>query len=131
MVKQTTGSFSRTRTITVKRELKVLIVINTDLRMTTGKIISQACHATSEVILKTERDTLEAWLRDGQPKIIVKANRLQMINMVNECISRRLPIHFVYDAGRTQVLPGANTVIAIGPESKEVIDEVTGGLKLF
>ncbi|KCZ74169.1 peptidyl-tRNA hydrolase, partial [Anncaliia algerae PRA109] len=92
---------------------------------------SQACHATSEVILKTDKYILQEWLRDGQPKIVVKANRLEMINIINECNSRKLPIHFIYDAGRTEVLPGSNTVIAIGPETKEILDHVTGKLKLL
>lgn len=39
--------------------------------------------------------------------------------------------NIIQDAGHTQVKPGSRTVCAIGPGSAELIDQVTGHLKLF
>ena len=37
----------------------------------------------------------------------------------------------IVDAGRTQVEPGSRTVLAIGPGPKDIVDTLTGGLKLY
>ena len=37
----------------------------------------------------------------------------------------------IHDAGRTQIAPGSATVCAVGPGTPEVIDVVTGHLKLY
>lgn len=37
----------------------------------------------------------------------------------------------VRDAGRTQIASGSKTVCGIGPGPEELIDKVTGHLKLF
>lgn len=39
--------------------------------------------------------------------------------------------NIIRDAGHTQVAPGSKTVIAIGPAPKEILDEITGQLKLL
>lgn len=53
-----------------------------------------------------------------------------------EAIERRareagLNTYIVHDAGRTQVEAGSMTVAAIGPGDIDVIDEITGSLKLL
>lgn len=42
-----------------------------------------------------------------------------------------LPTHVVRDVGRTEVEPGAVTVLAVGPATAELIDMVTGELRLL
>jgi len=42
-----------------------------------------------------------------------------------------LPCYIVHDAGRTQVLAGSQTVLAIGPGYKSDIDRITGHLSLL
>lgn len=37
----------------------------------------------------------------------------------------------IQDAGRTQISAGSRTVLAIGPGPKNLIDEITGSLKLY
>lgn len=39
--------------------------------------------------------------------------------------------NIIQDAGQTQVKPGSKTVCAIGPGPAQLIDNVTGHLKLF
>lgn len=39
--------------------------------------------------------------------------------------------YIVFDAGRTQIPAGSQTVLAIGPAPKSQIDQITGHLKLL
>jgi len=40
-------------------------------------------------------------------------------------------VSLIQDAGRTQVAPGSRTVLGVGPGPNELIDKVTGHLKLM
>ena len=39
--------------------------------------------------------------------------------------------YLVIDAGRTQIPTSSITVLALGPDEDEILDEVTGDLKLL
>lgn len=42
-----------------------------------------------------------------------------------------LTVSVIQDAGHTQVAPGSRTVVGIGPGPVDLIDQVTGHLKLY
>ena len=46
-------------------------------------------------------------------------------------VSAGMPTYIVHDAGRTQIPAGSQTVLAIGPAPKSLIDQITGHLKLL
>ena len=52
-----------------------------------------------------------------------------------ELISKAKALGIVYylvrDAGRTQIAAGSRTVLAVGPGPVDLIDKVTGKLKLY
>ena len=37
----------------------------------------------------------------------------------------------IRDAGRTQIAPGSKTVLGVGPAPADLVDKVTGHLKLY
>ena len=47
------------------------------------------------------------------------------------CACAGIPVHIVVDAGRTQIAPDSKTVIALGPADADLIDSVSGHLKLL
>ena len=51
--------------------------------------------------------------------------------LASNALQRGLPAYIVHDAGRTQIAAGSQTVLAIGPGPKSVVDTVTGHLSLL
>lgn len=138
---------------------KQLIVMRKDLHMTKGKMISQGSHASLGVILRmmnggvSVKDVepqianneytltlkvkvgsdLDNWLRGVFKKVCVYVNsEEELIEIYNRAKAKGLPAIMIEDSGLT-MFKGikTNTCIAIGPSGEQVIDEITGELKLL
>ena len=107
--------------------------------MSCGKIAAQVAHGSVTLVLeilnsnnKKWREWLEEWLREGQKKVVLKANSLEELQQLYEKAKQLgLPATLIADAGLTEVPPGTITVLAIGPAPEELVDKVTGHLKLL
>ena len=114
---------------------KQVIVVRKDLAMTAGKIAAQVAHAAVMGVEKTKRENtnwFEHWYRSGQAKVVVKINSLEeLVSVRRHAESLDLIVVEVHDSGFTQLPPGTTTCIGIGPAPVELIDKVTGGLKLL
>jgi PTH2 family peptidyl-tRNA hydrolase len=110
---------------------KQVIVVRKDLAMTAGKIAAQVAHAAVMGVEKTKRENTH-WYRSGQAKVVVKINSLEeLVSVRRHAESLDLIVVEVHDSGFTQLPPGTTTCIGIGPAPVELIDKVTGGLKLL
>ncbi|KAL6291826.1 hypothetical protein ACE6H2_009336 [Prunus campanulata] len=98
----------------ILQDFKMVLVVRNDLKMGKGKIAAQC-----------------RWEMCAQPKVVVKIESEEDLLVLQErAKSLKLPTHITIDAGRTQIAPNSRTVMAIlGPI--EVVDDVTGGLKLL
>lgn len=75
---------------------------------------------------------LTQWENSGQPKIAVKIDTEEELLAVEETArALGLVTNIIKDAGRTQIAPGSRTVLGVGPGRAELIDKVTGHLKLL
>ncbi|KAF7836565.1 peptidyl-tRNA hydrolase 2, mitochondrial-like [Senna tora] len=115
-------------------DFKMVLVVRNDLKMGKGKIAAQCSHATLGLYKKLHNrapKTLNRWEMCAQPKVVVKIESEEdMLVLQERAKSLKLPTHITIDAGRTQIAPNSRTVMAIiGPV--EVVDDVTGGLKLL
>jgi PTH2 family peptidyl-tRNA hydrolase len=113
--------------------MKLSLVVRTDLGMGRGKVAAQVAHAAVAAVLRNHGSpALVRWLRDGQPKVVLKVNGADELGTVcDAAASAGLPVEVVLDAGRTQVAPGTATCCAIGPATAEDIDRVVGTLSLL
>ncbi|KAL6985446.1 peptidyl-tRNA hydrolase [Sarracenia purpurea var. burkii] len=127
----------RLASLNTNEELKMVLVVRQDLKMGAGKIASQCAHAATGIYSELmysqhQRSLLRQWELCGQPKIVVTCKNQQEMNKLKESAERiGLPTFVVADAGRTQVLAGSKTVLAVGPGSKASVDSVTGKLHLL
>ncbi|KAJ0014313.1 hypothetical protein Pint_21050 [Pistacia integerrima] len=115
-------------------DFKMVLVVRNDLKMGKGKIAAQCSHATLGLykkLLRRAPNALNRWEMCAQPKVVLKIESEEdMLVLQERAKSLELPTHITIDAGRTQIAPNSRTVMAIlGPV--EVVDEVTGGLKLL
>ena len=103
--------------------------------MTAGKIAAQVAHAAVLGVEKTKRENIDwfnLWYQSGQAKVVVKVNSFEELLKVRQhAESMNLIVVEVHDSGLTQLTPGTTTCIGIGPAPAELIDKVTGRLKLL
>jgi PTH2 family peptidyl-tRNA hydrolase len=113
-------------------EYKMCIVLRTDLGMSTGKLIAQACHVAVEASEKAKKENHTVWRRwrdEGAKKVALEAESLEeLADRADELDIVNVVIH---DAGLTEVPPGTATALGIGPDASEKIDRVTGALPLI
>ncbi|KAF9451795.1 peptidyl-tRNA hydrolase [Macrolepiota fuliginosa MF-IS2] len=103
--------------------------------MTSGKIAAQCGHATLacyKALMKKNPKLVAHWERIGQAKIALKGtSEDQLIELEAIAKSLNLCARSIHDAGHTQVEAGTRTVLAIGPAPVNLINEVTGNLRLL
>jgi PTH2 family peptidyl-tRNA hydrolase len=116
-------------------EYKQVIVVRSDLKMGRGKTCAQVAHASlssAEKAMKSEKDWYEAWRREGQKKVVVKVQSERgLFELYEMAKGQRLPCYIVNDAGLTELPPGTTSALGIGPAPNEVVDKITGDLKLL
>ncbi|NXY89878.1 PTH2 hydrolase, partial [Alcedo cyanopectus] len=116
-------------------EFKMVLIVRNDLKMGKGKVAAQCSHAAVSAykqVQKRNPDLLRQWEYCGQPKVVLKApDEETLIQLLDDAKHLGLTVSLIQDAGRTQIAPGSQTVLGIGPGPADVIDKVSGHLKLF
>ncbi|CAG2197640.1 PTH2 [Mytilus edulis] len=110
-------------------EYKLVFVVRNDLKMGKGKAAAQCCHAavmsyeacchaavmSYEAVSKTDPEMFRKWRMYGQPKVVVKTETEEsLLKIAREARSL-----------------GLNAMTGIGPGPEELVNQVTGHLKLF
>lgn len=119
---------------------KQVIVLRKDLNMRKGKMVAQGAHASLAVILnlmKTHKGLedlrVKPWLEGNFKKVCVS------VDSEEELLNLQLKAHdfgilnaLIKDAGLTEFggVP-TYTALAIGPDAENIIDVITGHLKLL
>ncbi|XP_077485655.1 peptidyl-tRNA hydrolase 2, mitochondrial-like [Amblyomma americanum] len=116
-------------------EYKLVLVVRGDVKMEKGKAAAQCAHAAVLAYKQAQRDTpkaLQHWERQGQRKVVLRAStEEEMLSLAGVARARGLVTSLVRDAGRTQLAPGTRTVLGVGPAPEQLVDAVTGHLKLY
>jgi PTH2 family peptidyl-tRNA hydrolase len=125
-------------------EHKQIIVLRKDLNMRKGKMVAQGAHASLLAILSLGRRApeglvipldarLEAWLLEGVKKICVGVNSEAELLSLHEAAERAgIITSLIQDAGLTEFggVP-TYTALAVGPDTEDRVDAITGALPLL
>ena len=123
---------------------KQVLVVRKDLKMRKGKIASQTAHAAMMIFLQKAviqngvfqclvTPVEEEWFADSFTKVCVSVNSEEELESVYyKALDAGLPSALCVDNGTTEFggVP-TKTVVAVGPDYSEKIDEITGGLPLL
>jgi PTH2 family peptidyl-tRNA hydrolase len=134
------------------KDPKQVIVVRKDLNMRKGKIAAQVAHASMKVLLDMmvrrrlgdsgyseisfllkDDSSIDRWLSQRFTKVVVGVDSKEELEEIfRNAQSSSIPCSYIIDAGLTEFggVPTA-TCAAIGPFDAEVIDEVSGHLKLL
>lgn len=115
---------------------KLVLVVRNDLGMSKGKIAAQCSHASVECYkasVEYKPRMAKIWSVTGQKKVVVAIGNGEkgLTELSKVAKSYKVLSCIIHDAGATEVKSGTPTVIGIGPDSADVIDKITGHLKLI
>ena len=115
--------------------MKMILAVRTDLKMTKGKMAAQCGHAAVGAYKRAKKkcpEILKSWENDGSCKIAVKVkDEVDLLTILAQAKSIGLVTALISDAGRTQIAAGSKTVVAIGPGPEDLVDKVSGHLSLL
>lgn len=108
------------------------MVVRRDLKMGKGKIAAQCCHGSIGSYKRTDSKLIKKWESDGYAKVVCKVDSLEeLLDLKKEADKNNVSNYLVVDAGRTQLPTSTTTVLGIGPDEDEIMDKITGDLKLL
>lgn len=126
--------------------IKQVLVVRKDLNMRKGKIAAQCAHASLGTVTKYITKTLmgnynfyptpvmEEWLYGGPfTKIVVSVDSEEaLLTLEKRCKEKGIHNCLIQDAGKTEFsgVP-TYTVLAVGPDHEEKVNELTGDLPLL
>ena len=112
--------------------MKQVMIVRTDIKMGKGKIAAQCCHAAIGAYKQADKEKVRKWENEAYAKVVLKAPTLQdLYNLREIARAKGVAYYLVTDAGRTQLPKSTVTVLGLGPDEDDVLDEITGDLKLL
>ena len=111
--------------------VKQVIVVNEALQLPRGKLAAQVAHAAVAAFLDASKELQRRWLEEGMPKVVLRCDSEDALLALHaQAAGANIPVADIRDAGHTVVAAGTLTCVGIGPATIELIDSITGSLKL-
>jgi PTH2 family peptidyl-tRNA hydrolase len=126
------------------KEYKQVIIIRKDLNMRKGKMGAQAAHASMAAIIKHQEwygdkhkiildPRASNWIRGRFTKVVVGIEKeIDLHKLYSAAKSFGMLCSIIQDSGKTEFngVP-TYTAVAIGPDTIEKVDAITGHLQLL
>lgn len=110
---------------------KQVILVRQDLKMPKGKMAAQVSHASVDATLKSKSGIVNEWRNYGAKKIILNVtDEKELLNYMKIAQNQGIVTSLIKDAGHTVLEKGTVTCLGIGPDKEDLIDKITGKLKM-
>lgn len=114
--------------------MKQMIVMRKDLGMRKGKMVAQGAHASLKATLAhLDEDYVSLWLEGPFKKVCVSVDsEVELFEVLDKAKRYGIITALITDAGLTEFggIP-THTCIAVGPAPDELLEPITGHLKLL
>jgi len=115
------------------------ILVNTNLKMSKGKIASQCCHSLGLATRILERykpipGYYEDWLKNGEPIIILGTTQEELEKLIEQYPPNNIEDYWcvhIRDKGRTQVKQNSLTAVAFRPIVRSSVPQIFKNFKLL
>ena len=112
--------------------MKQVILVRKDLKMPAGKMSAQVSHASVSAVLKSPKNIIEDWEKQGMKKVVLKVKDEKELLQYEKLAKRnKLVTSLIRDLGKTFFDKPTVTCLGIGPDKEDLIDKVTGKLKML
>ena len=112
--------------------LKQVILVRGDIKISKAKLGVQIAHASVEAVLKSEKNIVKDWKNDGMKKVVLKVNsKRELFLYKKKAENLNLITSLITDAGKTVFSKPTTTCLGIGPDKSSKIDLVSKNLKLL
>ncbi|MBN1329545.1 MAG: peptidyl-tRNA hydrolase [Candidatus Heimdallarchaeota archaeon] len=116
-------------------QYKMVIAIRTDLKMTKGKMATQAAYAAVVALEEAKKNHIkwvQSWYHEGQKKVTVQIDTEQELQTLYQKAQRNnLPCSLVKDNSIEEKNTTNFTAVAIGPTPNDILDKLTSQYKLL
>ena len=113
----------------------MVIVTRRDLKLSTGKLAAQVAHEAVNCGIFTKKNNskwFKKWQKEGAKKVVVKVEKIEdFFDLKEKAEGLNITTSLIEDAGHTEIPAGTKTVLGIGPAPNNIIDQVTGKLKVL
>jgi peptidyl-tRNA hydrolase, PTH2 family len=115
--------------------IKQVIILRKDLNMRKGKMVAQGAHASLDAAIEAMNrspEIFKSWIDSGMTKIVVGVNSLEdLLCLYTLATDQGIVRAIIQDAGRTEFKEPTMTAVALGPCETNIVDTITGNLKLL
>ncbi len=112
--------------------MKQVILVRMDLKMPAGKLSVQCSHASVEAVLKSDKNKIDEWKKQGMKKVVLKVkDKNDLLKYKKAAEKLKLKTALITDAGKTFFSEPTTTCLAIGPDKEGLIDKITRELKIL
>lgn len=109
-------------------ELIQYYIVNTDLKMTAGKIAAQCAHGSMLIALRDQQDEKFIQWKNIAMKKVVLGGSLEEIKKIHEKIPQSI---LIIDNGLTEIEPNSETVLTLPVLSRQESRPIIGHLRLL
>lgn len=114
--------------------IKQVLIIRKDLNMRKGKMIAQGAHASLLSALAIQGSmTYKQWMATGMTKIALSVDSNEELHAIyDKALAAGINAILITDHGKTEFngVP-TDTAVALGPSSPDILDPLSGHLKLL